>query len=67
MADKEWYTQQEIADITGVNLDKVRAAVAALDNAGAIRTSRDPNDRRYIIVHESSLETVKRAVLGSAR
>jgi len=66
MVDKEWYTQQEIADMLGVALDKVRSAVTTLENTGAIRTSRDPKDRRYIIVHTGSLETVKKALLGGA-
>jgi DNA-binding MarR family transcriptional regulator len=66
MPDKEWYTQQEIAEMLGVALERVRATVTALDNAKIIKTARDPKDRRYIVVSAGSLDTLKQAILGDA-
>jgi DNA-binding MarR family transcriptional regulator len=66
MPDKEWYTQQEIAEMLGVTLDRVRSAVTVLDNAKIIRTARDPKDRRYIVVHTDSIDKLKQAILGDA-
>lgn len=66
MENKEWYTQQEIADDLNLPLERVRNTVAALDNLGSIRTTRDPRDRRYLLIHTSSLITLRKALLGEA-
>lgn len=62
MADKEWYTAKDIAEMTGVDIKRVWAAIAPLRRAGAITTTIDPNDERVTLVHANSLEAVKRAL-----
>ncbi len=64
MADKEWYTQQEIAEELHVTLDRVRATVSTLAKAGVIRTQRDPRDSRYVQVHSSSIPVVRQTLGG---
>lgn len=64
MADKEWYTQQEIADELGVGLDRVRATVSTLTKAGVIKTQRDTRDSRYVLVHSSSIPIIKQTLGG---
>lgn len=62
MPEKEWYTQQEIADEIGVTLDRVRAIVSTLSKAGVIKTQRDARDARYVLVHQSSVPIIKQTL-----
>jgi DNA-binding MarR family transcriptional regulator len=62
MPEKEWYTQQEIADELSVGLDRVRATVSTLSKAGVIKTQRAPRDSRYVLVHSSSIQVIKQTL-----
>jgi DNA-binding MarR family transcriptional regulator len=62
--EKEWYTQQEIASMVGVSLDRVRATVSTLSKAGVIKTQRDQRDSRYVLVHASSIQIVRQTLGG---
>jgi DNA-binding MarR family transcriptional regulator len=62
MPEKEWYTQQELADEFNVPLDRVRTIVSTLSKAGVIKTQRDPRDSRYVLVHQSSVPIVKQTL-----
>jgi DNA-binding MarR family transcriptional regulator len=64
MPDKEWYTQQEIADMIGVGLDRVRTTVSTLSKAGVVKTQRDPRDSRYVLVHTSGIQVIKQTLGG---
>jgi DNA-binding MarR family transcriptional regulator len=66
---QEWYTTKEIADMYGVTVRDVQEAVRTLRRAGVISTTPNPKDERQVLVHQSGLDAVKRALLindGSA-
>ncbi|MBA3822387.1 MAG: hypothetical protein H0X24_00625 [Ktedonobacterales bacterium] len=65
MADQEWYTIQELADLLNVSYTKVRNAVATLINIKAVTNRENPQDNRIIQVHKDSLSKVKDAVFGA--
>ena len=65
-ANSDWLTQQEIATMTGKDIREVREAVRNLRRAGVIQTTTSPEDERVILVHKSSLDTVKSALRVSA-
>jgi len=58
----DWLTQDEVATRLGVNINKVRPVVAALSNVRKIQTRTNPKDNRYILVHISSLDVIKKAL-----
>ena len=60
-----WLTQEEIAKTLNVPIDRVRNVVPGLAKAGVIQTMRNPLDNRYVLVHESDVDTIKRAIFGS--
>lgn len=60
-----WLTQEEISKTLGVPIDRVRNVVPGLAKAGVIQTMRNPLDNRYVLVHESALDIIKRAIFGS--
>jgi DNA-binding MarR family transcriptional regulator len=64
MADKDWLTQEEIANQIGAPVDKIRAIVSALSGAGVIKTQRNPLDKRYVLVHKDSVETIRKSIFG---
>lgn len=61
-----WLMQQEIATMTGKDIREVREAVRNLRRAGVIQTTVSPEDERAILVHKSSLDTLKAAVCATA-
>jgi DNA-binding MarR family transcriptional regulator len=65
MENKEWYEQQELADEWKVPVARVRQTVASLESAGAIKTRVKPADRRVTQIHKSSIETLRKGVIGS--
>jgi DNA-binding MarR family transcriptional regulator len=65
MTQKEWLTQREIAEMLGVELDKLYPRVNALKNAGVIKWKQNPDDQRSILIHVSSIEAIKKAMLIS--
>ena len=65
MAEQEWYTIQELADLLAISYSKVRNAVAILTNIKAITSRENPQDNRIVQVHKDSLEKVREAVFGS--
>lgn len=62
----DWMTQQEIAAMTNKDIREVREAVRNLRRAGVIQTTVSPEDERVILVHKSSLATVKAALRATA-
>jgi DNA-binding FadR family transcriptional regulator len=66
MADQEWYTIQELADMFGVSYGKVRGAVSALALTGAITARDKPEDRRIVQVHKDSISKVRQASTGQS-
>ena len=64
MAEKDWYTQQEIANELNVALDRVRATVSTLSKAGVITTQRDSRDSRYVLVHKDSIPVIRQTLGG---
>ncbi len=63
MADQEWYTQAEIAQMLSVELNKLYPRVNALKNAGVIKWKTNPDDQRSILIHRDSIDAIKRAML----
>ena len=61
MAEKEWYTIQELAEEWGISYSKLRAAVDALSNISAIKTRPRPGDNRTQEINKDSLDTLRRA------
>lgn len=64
--NSDWLTQQEIATMTGKDIREVREAVRNLRRAGVIQTTISPTDERVILVHRSSLDTLKAALRATA-
>lgn len=58
----EWVTQEEIANEIGIPVNRIRPIVTALASLGQIKTSRSIKDRRYLLVHKSSVAIIKQAV-----
>jgi hypothetical protein len=58
-ANQEWYTLQDIVELTKVPYSKVRAAVFFLRNSKGITWRDNPIDSRVIEVHRDSLPAVK--------
>jgi DNA-binding MarR family transcriptional regulator len=65
MSDQEWYTQEEIAQLLGVELKKLYPRVNALRNAKVINWKINPNDQRSILIHKDSIDTLKDAMLAN--
>lgn len=59
MADKEWLTQSEIAEMLNVPIRKVYDATAALRKINAIRTTPDPKDFRVTLINAADLDIIK--------
>jgi DNA-binding MarR family transcriptional regulator len=64
--NSDWLTQQEIATMTGKDIREVREAVRNLRRANVIQTTVSPTDERVILVHRSSLDTLKAALRATA-
>ncbi len=64
--NSDWLTQQEIAKMTGKDIREVREAVRNLRRAGVIQTTISPQDERVVLVHKSSLDTLKAALRATA-
>lgn len=60
-----WYELAELAEMWGVPLNRVRSAVANLENLGLIQVRDRPRDKRYKQVHKDSIDKLRLAVLGS--
>ncbi|MBA3825370.1 MAG: winged helix-turn-helix transcriptional regulator [Ktedonobacterales bacterium] len=63
---KEWYSQQELAEKFNVDVDVIWKYVGPFSAGNMIRTMRDPKDRRRVLVHHTGIEAVRRAVLGES-
>jgi hypothetical protein len=61
MAEKEWYTLQDLVSLWGVPYSRVRGAVFFLRNQGTIKWRDNPTDARVLEVHRDSLDAVKGA------
>ncbi len=57
-----WYKQKEIAEMLGVQLNAVRQVVSVLERIGTIQTQPDFEDRRYTLIHESSIPLIRKAL-----
>ncbi len=62
MADKEWYTLNDLVLLLGVAYAKVRSAVFSLKNSGLITVRDSPQDARVQEVHRDSIPQIRRAV-----
>jgi predicted transcriptional regulator len=61
MAEQEWFTIQELAEQWKISYSKLRAAVDAASNLGAIKIRPRPGDNRIQEIHRDSLEKLKQA------
>lgn len=57
-----WYKQKEIAEMLGIQLNAVRQVVTVLERVERIRTQPNFEDRRYTLVHESSIPLICKAL-----
>jgi DNA-binding MarR family transcriptional regulator len=64
MPNNGWYTQRELADLFQVNIQRLYVVVTTLKNAGLIHTTTNPRDARQILIHEDSVETIRRALFA---
>jgi DNA-binding MarR family transcriptional regulator len=64
--DKEWYTQRELAEMFGIHIKQLYNVVSALRKLAIIRTTPDPRDSRTILIHASSVDTIKRALFSAS-
>lgn len=64
MAEKEWYTLQELVEMFKLPYPRIRAAVFALRNAGTIKWRDNPTDARVLEIHKDSISSVKAAAGG---
>lgn len=62
--NKDWYSLQEVADLFGVPLYRVRAAVATLRATNAVVARDRPTDRRVLEVQKESIPVLRQALLG---
>jgi len=60
-----WLTQEEVASKLNVPIDRVRNVVPGLAKAGVIQTMRNPLDNRFVLIHESAVEIIRRAIFGA--
>jgi DNA-binding MarR family transcriptional regulator len=63
--NKEWYDMAELAAEWNVPVARVRMATASLEAIKAIVTRDKPGDRRVKQISQSSIETLRIAVLGA--
>jgi predicted DNA-binding transcriptional regulator YafY len=61
MAEKEWYTIQELADMFGVSYSKLRGEINALSNINAIKVRSQPGNQKVQEISKDSIATVKQA------
>ena len=61
MAEKEWYTIEELSDKFGVSYQKVRGAVQVLSKTNQIKTRNKPEDNRITEIHRDSIALVEQA------
>jgi DNA-binding MarR family transcriptional regulator len=59
---KEWLTQKEIAEMLGIETKKLYPTVATLRRTGQIQTMPAPGDERVLLVHNSALPVIRRAL-----
>lgn len=64
MPEQDWYTQEEIANMLGVDIKKLYPRVNTLKNAGIIKWKTNPDDQRSILIEKNSLDAIKRAMLA---
>lgn len=57
-----WLTQQEIANMTGFSITKVRNVVQVLESVDQITTRIDPQDGKSKLIRDTDLELIKRAL-----
>lgn len=62
---EDWLTQEQIANEIGIPVNRIRPIVATLASLGQIKTSRNVLDKRYLLVHRSSVPLIKQAVFNS--
>jgi DNA-binding MarR family transcriptional regulator len=62
LGEKEWLTQQEVAEMIQVDINKVRSTVATLSRAGVVKTQRNPLDTRYVLVHVDSVPIIRQTI-----
>jgi predicted methyltransferase len=61
MAEKEWYTIQELIEMFGVSYSKLRTEINALVNIEAIKTRPRPGDNKVLEIHKDSIAIVRKA------
>jgi hypothetical protein len=60
----EWLTQQQVAQMLGIPVEKVRPVVATLARTKQIKTAQNVLDRRYLLVHRDSVPVVRQAIFS---
>jgi DNA-binding GntR family transcriptional regulator len=57
-----WLSQQEIADLTGFSITKVRNVVQVLASVDQIIVRIDPRDGKSRLVRENDLDLIRKAL-----
>jgi hypothetical protein len=57
-----WLSQQEIADLTGFSITKVRNVVQVLASVDQIIVRIDPRDGKSRLVREDDLDLIRKAL-----
>jgi hypothetical protein len=57
-----WLSQQEIADMTGFSITKVRNVVQVLASVDQINVRIDPRDGKSRLVREDDLDLIRKAL-----
>jgi hypothetical protein len=60
--NEEWVTQEQVAQMIGVPVERVRPVVSALAGINQIRTMRNVRDRRFLLVHKDSIPIIRQAI-----
>lgn len=59
---KEWLTIEEVAEMLNTTPRKVTDAVRTLRRVGLVQTTPNPRDERFILIHHSGIEAIKKAL-----
>ena len=62
MEDKEWYTLNDLVEMTGMQYSKIRSTVYVLRNSGAITVRDNPFDSRILEVQKDSVPVITKTL-----
>jgi len=62
MENKDWYTLNDLVEMTRITYSKIRSTVYVLRNSGQITVRDNPFDSRILEVHKDSVPVIKRTL-----